>query len=338
MQRARRLEASLGVQTAQTLEKIINEYIKRLRVQLGELPPGASRRRVEQTLEAFILTRNRIAVEMANAVVLGKRTARIQTMGIWEEALELIAPQLGARTAPLTMIGAYANIGGGRNWRTLLNRDYQQYADVVDRVFLEGFVGGRGPDEIERRIRRWVQGADELEDLFEGDRIDLRRLTKEQRRRARQMLNNSRRIAFSEVHNARAEAEVQHFMTDPLIRAVRWRLSPDRGTGGPDECDVLATADLYGLGPGVYPLNAVPTTPHPYDRCEREPVTRSTKRAGEPKPDPSPLSRPRFDSSVRRRFSTRDGWRAARNRAVGTARTGRQLTEEAIARSRGATA
>jgi hypothetical protein len=41
---------------------------------------------------------------------------------------------------------------------------------------------------------------------------------------------------------------------------------------------------MYGLGPGVFPLDAVPLPPHPYDRCERTPRTRPWMEAGEPKP------------------------------------------------------
>lgn len=37
------------------------------------------------------------------------------------------------------------------------------------------------------------------------------------------------------------------------------------------------------MGPGVYPLNAVPLPPHPYDRCERVPVLRPPEHAHLPK-------------------------------------------------------
>jgi hypothetical protein len=48
----------------------------------------------------------------------------------------------------------------------------------------------------------------------------------------------------------------------------------------------LAENDFYGLGPGVYPVHAVPLPPHPFDRCERVPITRPLERANDPKPAP----------------------------------------------------
>jgi hypothetical protein len=65
-------------------------------------------------------------------------------------------------------------------------------------------------------------------------------------------------------------------------------LSPFRGAlDGPDVCDALAINDFYGLGPGVYPITAVPPPSHPFCRCERVPLLRAPELAVEPKPDPA---------------------------------------------------
>src|SRR5690606_3258478 len=37
----------------------------------------------------------------------------------------------------------------------------------------------------------------------------------------------------------------------------------------PDICDLYANQNLYGLGPGGYPPDAVPSTPHPNCLCVR---------------------------------------------------------------------
>ena len=46
---------------------------------------------------------------------------------------------------------------------------------------------------------------------------------------------------------------------------MRWELSPRHPR--PDVCDVLANQDLFGLGPGGYPPDQVPETPHPSCLC-----------------------------------------------------------------------
>lgn len=52
-------------------------------------------------------------------------------------------------------------------------------------------------------------------------------------------------------------------------RNVAWTLSPSHT--GRDTCDRNATANLHGLGPGVYPPAAVPPHPeHPFCNCRLE--------------------------------------------------------------------
>lgn len=53
---------------------------------------------------------------------------------------------------------------------------------------------------------------------------------------------------------------------------IRWRLAHRHSHQ--DECDLNAARDNYGLGPGIYPPNAVPRFPnHPYDECRLELVS-----------------------------------------------------------------
>ena len=48
-------------------------------------------------------------------------------------------------------------------------------------------------------------------------------------------------------------------------KGYRWTLSPRHPRG--DECDLFAGQDLHGLGPGGYPPDEVPETPHPSCLC-----------------------------------------------------------------------
>ncbi len=239
----------------------------------------------------------RLDTSLADAVSRGRRLSFRDTLAVWRSAAEDaaaahgIAPSLlvGIRLPPVTLLAAYES-GGGRaaTWRTLLHGHVQNAAREADAIVRRALTSGMAPDELARRLRRYVVGSEEFRQAFPDiDPADLRNVPREALDAARRMRFNAERIAFTEVHNARAEAEVQHFAADPLVKAVRWSLSPDRGdVRTPDECDVLAATDFYGLGAGVYPVHRVPTTPHPFDRCERLPVTRPSTEADQPKPRP----------------------------------------------------
>jgi len=177
------------------------------------------------------------------------------------------------------------------------------------------------PDKLARQLRPYVSGSKEFMAVAEGLDVnitDLRSLARQALHddRARTALNasrvmrhNSERISFSEVFNARGEAEVQHFAADPLVEAGRWVLSPDRGSLiGADECDALAATDFHGLGPGIYPVDQFPPHPHPWCRCEGEPVMRPYREIGQPKPMPGrqiPAARARLPRGVSRQEATR---------------------------------
>jgi hypothetical protein len=88
------------------------------------------------------------------------------------------------------------------------------------------------------------------------------------------------------MHNAAHEASVQAAREAPMVEAMEWTLAEDRGrTDVPDECDVLALTDYYGLGPGIYPVDSVPPPPHPFDRCLAIPVIRDPETWNDPKPE-----------------------------------------------------
>lgn len=118
---------------------------------------------------------------------------------------------------------------------------------------------------------------------------------------------------------------------DPLIRAVKWELSPTHDHT--DECDLLADADWYGLGRGVYPVGRVPAPPHPFDACENRSLGRPSEQMDQPKPDPDrTLDASQADA---RGFDdlTENAADRARQRAEEAIQVGESVTQQALERA-----
>lgn len=272
---ARAVERDLLRRTGAAIDSALERAIRDLTALLNRMPgstPDARLAALHRSIDVLMQSRNRLIQQIERAAVAGHRTSFADVLAVWEEAAKQAAKAVGLSNAALgvvlvprvTKLAAYENVGGARLFRTLIARAVGDGYRAVNDAIRNGILEGKSFETLARELRPFVQGT------FETVRF------------------NATRIAYSEIHNARAEAEVQHFAADPLVRAVAWRLAPDRGTNrGPDACDALAENDFYGLGNGIYPCNSVPLPPHPFDRCERVPITRSVDKANDPKPSPA---------------------------------------------------
>lgn len=81
----------------------------------------------------------------------------------------------------------------------------------------------------------------------------------------------SMRLARTEINNAFHAHTVSTVGDAPWIDAMHWNLS--RSHPKADECDLFATQDLYGLGPGNYRPRDTPSKPHPHCFCVVTPVS-----------------------------------------------------------------
>lgn len=72
-------------------------------------------------------------------------------------------------------------------------------------------------------------------------------------------------IARHERNEAHRTAYQRSMRDKPWVKGFKWALSPSHPK--PDICDLLANQNLHGLGPGGYPPDAVPATPHPGCTC-----------------------------------------------------------------------
>jgi hypothetical protein len=79
----------------------------------------------------------------------------------------------------------------------------------------------------------------------------------------------ARVVARHESVEAFRDQSVKQWQEQEWVKGVRWALSPSHRHR--DVCDVLANQDLYGLGPGGYPLDRIPSR-HVSDLCSQSPI------------------------------------------------------------------
>ena len=169
--------------------------------------------------------------------------------------------------------------------------------ESIDRQLVQGVARGADSRTVAREIaRELTDGKPGLRRAVERLSPSLRRtgatlsgrgaavaLESDELAAAKELLTRARRIARSEILGAQLEADrlAQHL--SPVVRATRWRLSGNHPPSG-CECEVFARTDLYGLGTGVFPTNALPSRPHPNCGCSLEAVTRGPSEWDAPKP------------------------------------------------------
>lgn len=85
------------------------------------------------------------------------------------------------------------------------------------------------------------------------------------------MKSNAQRIARTEMADAWGKAKRNEYMDDPDVVAMRYTLSSSHTIY--DICNLNTSADLYGWGEGVYPLDKGPEYPfHANCMCTSEPI------------------------------------------------------------------
>lgn len=286
---ARRSIAEWSPRVAAQVERALRDYANTAARELRKLPLGASERKAQElTVKITREAAHSLDVALHAAVANGRNVAFDSVLDIWKRASLAVARAEGiplallgnVRFPPITMLGAYDSLGtGAATWRTALSRNANAAARDLNEVVRHALANGASPEALARRITPYMVGSETFHKAFGKQAFpmlqDFRKVPSAYRDAARKARHNALRIAFTETHNARLEAELQHFLFDPAIEAVQWTLAADRGTARvPDICDVYAASDFYGLGAGIYPLDVVPLPPHPWDRCELTPIER----------------------------------------------------------------
>lgn len=79
------------------------------------------------------------------------------------------------------------------------------------------------------------------------------------------------RIIRTEIVRAWADGFLANVLKDDDVVAVKWKLSSRHPAF--DLCDMYAKADMYGLGPGIFPKDKIPPLPvHPHCLCRLIPI------------------------------------------------------------------
>lgn len=274
---ARAIERDVLSRVVGEIDRALLQATQRIEAELLRLPgttPEARIRALNAAADVFRFQRQRLVQQMEQALAAGRQTSYADVIAAWQDAARRAATAVGLPNAALgavltprtTLLAVYENVGGAKLFRSLLPRAAADGFQAVNDILRAGILEGKSFEKLARELRPFVKGA--VEGGAAGAATPAAAF--------RTVRFNAVRIASSELHNVRGEAEIQHFQADPLIEAVGFRLAPDRGTlRGDDDCNVLATQDLYGLGTGVYPTGNVPPFPHPFCRCEYVPVIRS---------------------------------------------------------------
>ncbi|HOZ01849.1 MAG TPA: hypothetical protein PLG20_08525 [Candidatus Syntrophosphaera sp.] len=176
---------------------------------------------------------------------------------------ELVSPEF--QTLPLAAVDhVWKRIG--TDGLTLSDRIWNLEKHVwrrIDGIVISGIARGQSAVEMAKELQREILGIKRPDDIPENLRWTSG-ISRSVRGRGT-IHYNALRLARTEIGNAHHEADVMAAMTSKVVLGMRWNLSPAHGQY--DVCDQLASQDVYGLGPGVYPPRSVPLYPHPNDMC-----------------------------------------------------------------------
>jgi len=213
-----------------------------------------------------------------------KAAVERKVVGFWETTIEPLANvsssdpllrvvgMLNAPQAERRRILRSGELDPNRRWvngsgYSLSDRIWRQGQDIrskIDQELRDGIRGGRGPRTIARELETHLNPDFAPVEYTEDGRIIRRNMT---------LTGGSgwgstpaRRLARTEVTRVYGAAVVKSAEDVPGVKGVGWLLSASHPRR--DVCDDHATANLYDLGPGVYPPGEVPTfPPHPACLC-----------------------------------------------------------------------
>lgn len=243
---------------------------RQLRERIGILEKrvfGGTKATVEQTVSKVVSEHVDAHRTLARAAgVTGPRAVRMASSldAVNDRALLLLTAR---RRVPLA---------------TLVHRNMQDAIPDLDRLLGSAVSRGVSTRRVTKDIAYLLSGGDPAVADRELIDLSLYGLRDADVAGFKTLWSDARRIAVSETNNALRESNRASLEASTIVAGATWQLSGRHFV--PDECDVIAGVDAYGLGRGVYPPERWPVAPHPYCACyQGDVVFRSTELWGTPR-------------------------------------------------------
>lgn len=212
-------------------------------------------------LSTRLHTRTREAAQHAERVVRSSIDARTGIFEASEEFLRDAGAQMRiAQPRYVQRIVREARRARDTGDRTRLLQVIEGHTNEMNRLG-EGASRRDGMYSIRSSVRQFVNDVQARPEDIE------RLLDRHMRERAQ---FQARRIIRHETAEAMRASYLESVQGQPYTMGIRWVLSPAHPR--PDICDLYARQALHGLGPGGYPDNGVPETPHPMCLCSHEAI------------------------------------------------------------------
>lgn len=221
----------------------------------------ALRQEAEKIQEA---TRELVRSGMNEAAGLGGRALSNQLLRALRDAgatLDFLKIQRGFGDVNRAAVEAlWARTRDGLNVSQRIWQQTQAARVAMRDIIHAGVAAGRDVVKVARDLERYVRsGAKTLAEDYP------RMMARMGRRIPKDICYEALRLARTEYSMAFMEGVYARGRTNPSYRGVKWMLSDAHPE--PDVCDDLANADLYGMGPGVYPAGEEPAHVHPNCLC-----------------------------------------------------------------------
>jgi len=152
--------------------------------------------------------------------------------------------------------------------------DLEQFSErEITKTVAKGLVEGKSHYELMRDLEPFLKMTDEEYKAFQRTWAETHdeQWQSDWKTRGR-MKYNLRRLARTELNNAYREGTIYSARLSPWVQGLKWNLSASHPKV--DICDTWASQDLYGMGEGVYPFDAVPID-HPNGLCYLTQVLKS---------------------------------------------------------------
>lgn len=275
------------LKAGKTPKEAVNEAYKMypvMKIMQGEIEPqliGEMKRGGAVGVAKPLLKKASAAVWAADGLTLSKRTTR-GAKEVTKQAAAVIAEAVKkGQTVQKAALALFDGYGYGH---TLPEQDIPDFLKQLTQIARAKDYGGAEFHKIIRAVERNlkklnVQGLKAAytqvkNAVLSGNekRIEKAVYTATQERTR----YFARRIARTEMARAYNDGFIAKWAADEDCIAFKWKMS----TAHPfcDICDMYAEADLYGMGPGVFPKDKVPTLPvHPNCMCHLRPVMVGSK-------------------------------------------------------------